>query len=141
MKFRFIYLFVAVFLFTGCEKVPQSYDEVYDLFVTKQWDLNYIMEDRGKGPVLYNDNFNTTTLLFNPNKTLFVEVSGKEYVGTWGLETVKSSLHLSIDIPDLEYISKDWIITDIYGWGYEEIRVIVKTYDFSRGINMEMGLN
>lgn len=141
MKLRFIYLIVVAFLFTGCDKVPQNYDEVYDLFTNKQWDLDYIMEDRGEGPVLYNDNYNTTTLLFNPNQTLFIEVNGKDYVGSWKLESVKSSLHLVIDIPDLKYISRDWVITDIYGWGYEEIRVVVKTYDFDRGINMEMGLN
>lgn len=142
MKLRFIYLIIVAFLFTGCEKVPSKYNEVNTLFTSKQWHLAYIKEDRGIGPVLYNDSYNTTHLFFNSDKTIKITIDNREYYGTWELETIgSSSLLLLIDIPELSYLSHNWVIKDIYRWGYEQIRVVLFCYDFDRGINMEMGLN
>jgi hypothetical protein len=140
MNSKFILFIFAIFLFNGCYKEPDNFDDITSLLNNKQWRLAYISEDRGVGPIKYNDNYNTTTLFFSSDNSSLIKLNGKEYYGNWTLDPVKSSFHLVIDIPEVQYISKSWVITDIYRWGYDQTRVVLKNYDFETGMSLEMGL-
>jgi hypothetical protein len=140
MKFRFIYLFVAALLFAGCGKEVHSYDETNSVLVSKQWQIAYVMEKRDKGPVLYNDNYLTTNLVFYSNGQVYTKINSNEYVGEWELIEIKSNPYLEINIPNLTYLSGGWVVSDMYIWGYDQMRLVLTRYDFDRGVNMEMGL-
>lgn len=138
-----ILTFIAVITMMSCEK-NEGYDtgqEINELLTGKQWQVAYIMEEHERGSIRYNDNYLTTDLVFTENGSVFTEIDNRQYVGTWELIPIKSkNYYIDIRIPDLEYISRGWIVHDIYGWGYEQTRVVVRTYDFDKGINYEMGL-
>lgn len=141
MNLKFVLIFIATLFFSSCYKKPNNYDEITELLSSKQWTLAYLSEDIGKGSIKYNDTYNTTTFIFYPDKTSLIKINGNDYIGTWELDPVKSSFHLVMDIPEVDYISRSWVITDIYRWGYDQTRVVVRTYDFDRAIFLEMGLN
>ena len=140
MKFKFIVFIFVIFFLSSCYKSPDNYDDISTLLNSKQWNLAYISENRGVGPIKYNDNYNTTTLFFSSDNSSLIKLNGKEYYGNWTLDPVKSSFHLVIDIPEVQYISRSWVITDIYRWGYDQTRIVVKTYDSKTGMSLEMGL-
>lgn len=135
-------IFIAIISMMSCEKMEgyDTGDELNTLLTGKQWQVAYIMEEHERGPNRYNDNYLTTDLIFTDNGQVFTQIGDIQYTGTWQLVPVKSSYHLDIEIPGLSYISKGWVVHDIYGWGYDQTRVIVRTYDVKKGINYEMGL-
>lgn len=144
MKYiKSISIFIAILSMSSCEKM-EGYDtgeELNTLLTSKEWQVAYIMEEHEKGPVRYNDNYLTTDLIFTEQGEVFTEIDNIQYAGKWQLIPIKSNnYYIDIDIQGLEYISRGWVLHDIYGWGYEQTRVIVRTYDFDKGINYEMGL-
>ena len=134
---------IAVITMMSCEK-NEGYDtgeELNTLLTGKQWQVAYIMEEHERGPVRYNDNYLTTDLVFTEQGDVYTEIDNIQYTGKWELIPIKSkNYYIEIDIPGLKYISKGWVVHDIYGWGYEQTRVVVRTYDFENGVKYEMGL-
>lgn len=141
MNLKFVLIFITTLFLSSCYNKPNTYDEITELFNSKQWTLDYVSEDVGKGPIRYNDNYNTSTFFFYPDKTSIIKINGNVFTGTWDLEEIKGNYILHINIPEVEYISRGWVVTDIYRWGYDQTRVIVKSFNFDRDVNMEMGLN
>ncbi len=114
MKYIKLFLIFALTLtLFSCEKSYDTYDDLYELLVSKQWHLSYISEDRGKGPLVFNDNFNTTMVYFYSDKTVSIKLNSNTYIGTWEVDPIKSSFTLDVNVPDLEYISRGLVVLSI----------------------------
>lgn len=135
MKYLIILLTI---LFYGCDKNTHTYDNLSDLLQSQTWYISYIQEMSESGQIRYDQSYpyNIYKLNYSQNN-IIIETSRDKFVGNWTI-IENRNLILKIDIPDNDEINKlsgEWIVDDIYIWSYDQDRIVLKRN------NIEIGLN
>ncbi len=135
MKYLLILLTI---LFFGCDKNTNGYNELSDLLQGQTWHISYVQEISESGQIRFDQSYpyNLYNLDFN-QKNIIIKTSRDIFIGEWVIIDGKN-LILKIDTPDnieINKLSGDWTVDDIYVWGYDQDRIVLKKN------NIEIGLN
>lgn len=135
MKYLLILLTILVF---SCEKNTHGYNELSDLLQSQTWYISYIQEISKSGQLRYDQSYpyNIYKLDFN-EKNIIIKTSRDIFVGEWTIID-DENLILKIVTPDnieINKLSGEWMVNDVYVWGYDQDRIVLKKN------NIEIGLN
>lgn len=135
MKYLLILLTI---LFFGCNKNTNGYNELSNLLQSQTWYISYIQEISESGQLRYDQSYpyNIYKLDFN-EKNIIIKTSRDIFVGEWTIID-DENLILKIVTPDnieINKLSGEWIVNDVYVWGYDQDRIVLKRN------NIEIGLN
>lgn len=135
MKYLLILLTILV---SSCEKNTHGYNELSDLLQSQTWHISYIQEISESGQLRYDQSYpyNIYKLDFN-EKNIIIKTSRDIFVGEWTIID-DENLILKIVTPDnieINKLSGEWIVNDVYVWGYDQDRIVLKRN------NIEIGLN
>jgi hypothetical protein len=135
MKYLLILLTILVF---SCDKNAHGYNELSDLLQSQTWYISYIQEISESGQVRFDQSYpyDIYKLDFN-QKNIIIKTSRDIFIGEWVIIDGKN-LILKIDTPDnieINKLSGEWVVDDVYVWGYDQDRIVLKKN------NIEIGLN
>lgn len=131
------FLALLIVFFFSCDKNAHGYNELSDLLQSQTWYISYIQEISESGQLRFDESYPYKQYKINfDNDNIIIQTYIGEYIGTW--RTIEEDkIILQIKIPNNSEINKlsgDWTVDDIYVWGYDQDRIVLKKN------NIEIGL-
>jgi len=131
-------IFLILILCFGCSKDSLKQHEFIDLLRSQTWYISYVQETSPNGQLRFDESYPYKQYKINfDNDNIIIQTYIGNYIGTW--KTIEDDkIILQIKIPNNSEINKlsgDWTVDDIYVWGYDQDRIILKK------LNIEIGLN